>query len=359
MKLPILRTLSAIICFGQLRDNRDKTVTCDQCHCTISEQTVPSLSRWSIDAGSNGGVTVRGWTGKETLVRSKIEAWANIDSGAGLIASQVHSGSAAGTIRPSGPETRNSTGRSVSYAVFVPHATDQSLTTHGGGITASDSKRRLDIRTTNGGVHVELDGDSWTSSSINLPCSDRNDQWQHPLGLPRSFDPGRTAPAETRFQHRLGCTADPSFDHQRRGTPGADLIEAVEAVEAAAVPFRGLALSVGFKVGHGFLLFGHLAAELLAGDGLPVQALGIGCRTANLAEGEHLHMEVATGGLDLKLVAEADVLRRLGGLTVGGDPAQLTSLAGEGSGLKEAGGPEPFIDSHAGTVSLGYRSTVR
>ncbi len=194
MKPAILLTLTALAAFGQLRDNRDKTMTCDQQwrnnnrghHCSISEQTVPSLSRWSIDAGNNGGITVRGWTGKETLVRSRIEAWADTDSAASLLAGQVHSDSAAGMIRPSGPETKNNGGWSVSYEVFVPHSTDLTLSAHNGGITISDIKGRLDMSTTNGGVkvtrvageikgkstnggvHVELNGDSWTGSSITL-----------------------------------------------------------------------------------------------------------------------------------------------------------------------------------------------
>ena len=161
MKLTFLLAFSALACFAQLRDNRDKTMTCDQWrnnnrghHCSISEQTVPSLSRWSIDAGNNGGVTVRGWASKETLVRSKIEAWADTDSAASLI-------------RPSGPDTKNNAGWSVSYEVFVPHATDLSLTAHNGGITVSDTKGRLDMRTTNGGVKVTRVGGEINGKSTN------------------------------------------------------------------------------------------------------------------------------------------------------------------------------------------------
>lgn len=137
-------------------------------------------------------MTVRGWAGKETLVRSKIEAWADTDSAASLI-------------RPSGPDTKNNAGWSVSYEVFVPHATDLSLTAHNGGITVSDTKGRLDMRTTNGGVKVtrvagEINGKS-TNGGVHLALPAKfsaHVQTQTTNGSIRSDFPVPSTPGERR-----------------------------------------------------------------------------------------------------------------------------------------------------------------
>jgi hypothetical protein len=55
--------------FAQVRDNSEKQLTCANAghdvdrarHCEIREQTLPAIGRLSIDAGRNGGATVKGW----------------------------------------------------------------------------------------------------------------------------------------------------------------------------------------------------------------------------------------------------------------------------------------------------------
>src|SRR5205085_1229885 len=67
----------------QMRDNREKTLTCDErgsrgrrlvSYCEMKEQPLP-LGRGaiSIDPGTNGGVTVKGWSRNDVLVRARIE----------------------------------------------------------------------------------------------------------------------------------------------------------------------------------------------------------------------------------------------------------------------------------------------
>src|SRR5258708_32297946 len=44
-----------------------------QNHCEIKEQTVPAGSPITVDAGQNGGVSVKGWDRNEGLVRPRVQ----------------------------------------------------------------------------------------------------------------------------------------------------------------------------------------------------------------------------------------------------------------------------------------------
>ena len=67
---------------AQLRDNTEKQLSCANAghdgdrvrHCDLREQTLPSIGRLSVDAGPNGGATVKGWLRSDVLVRARIEA---------------------------------------------------------------------------------------------------------------------------------------------------------------------------------------------------------------------------------------------------------------------------------------------
>src|SRR5579862_1685640 len=58
--------------------NYDRMVT----HCEMREQTLASAGSLAVDAGINGGVTVRGWDNNSVLVRSKVEGAGLDDSSA-------------------------------------------------------------------------------------------------------------------------------------------------------------------------------------------------------------------------------------------------------------------------------------
>jgi len=156
--LPLLFTLSLS---AQLHDNRDKTMTCrdnsneGRAHsCNISEQALGSPGTLSIDAGRNGGVTVKGWAQNQMLVRAKIEAWAQTESEASLLAGQVRAEISGGVLRATGPETNDNRSWSVSWEVFAPHNTDLRMAAHNGGLRVSDVRGHLDLTTHNGGISV-------------------------------------------------------------------------------------------------------------------------------------------------------------------------------------------------------------
>ena len=192
MKLALICAL-AVSASAQMQDNRDKKMTCDSRdrggqarHCDLREQSVASAGRLDIDAGQNGGATVKGWLRNDVLVRARIDAWAETDSEASLIAGQVHIDVAAGQIRASGPSSQGRTGWAVSYEIFVPQNTDLKLKTQNGGITISDIRGRMEFgavnggvhlariagdvsgATVNGGVHVDLAGSSWDGRQLEV-----------------------------------------------------------------------------------------------------------------------------------------------------------------------------------------------
>ena len=148
---------------AQMRDNSEKQLTCangnrenDRArHCEIREQSVASIGRLSVDAGQNGGVSVKGWLRGDVLVRARIEAQAETDGAAANMVSRVTVDGSGGQVHASGPEAQNNAWWSVSYEIFVPQATDVTLKTLNGGVSVSDVRGQLHFEGINGGVHLK------------------------------------------------------------------------------------------------------------------------------------------------------------------------------------------------------------
>jgi hypothetical protein len=149
--------------FAQLQGNSEKQLTCANAgydsdrarHCEIREQTLPSIGRLSIDAGQNGGATVKGWQRGDVLVRARIEASGDTEAAAGIVASRVLIDDSGGQVRATGPEATGNSWWSVSYEIFVPQVSDLSLKTNNGGITISDVRGQVHFDANNGGVHLK------------------------------------------------------------------------------------------------------------------------------------------------------------------------------------------------------------
>ncbi len=160
---------------AQLQDNSEKQMACQnggydserERHCEVREQTVASIGRLNVDAGRNGGVTVKGWRRGDVLVRARVEASAETEAAAGILASQVWIDSAGGQVRAMGPETVNNTGWSVSFEIFVPQNSDLTLKAHNGGITISDVRGQIHFDGNNGGVHLKRLAGDVTGATVN------------------------------------------------------------------------------------------------------------------------------------------------------------------------------------------------
>jgi len=181
--------------FSQMLDNQEKTMTCDEhnhsnrlsSHCEIKEQTMAAgMGAIQINPGPNGGVSVKGWSRGDMLVRAKIETAAPSDAEARGMVGQIRFASGSGHLVAEGPNGDENHNWSVSYEIFVPHQTDFNATSSNGGIHVQDVKGTITFNTTNGGVHlarlgghvtgrtenggvhVELAGDRWDGTGLDV-----------------------------------------------------------------------------------------------------------------------------------------------------------------------------------------------
>lgn len=198
MKLKLLPLLSCAFCAVAMaqtgfQKNTERNLRCEdrgdstQFHaCVVREQTIPFSGSLHVNSGENGGVAVKGWNRPDVLVRSKIETWADSASdGQGILSAvQIHASS--GEISASGPQNRGEAGWSVSYEIFAPHRANLDLEANNGGVHVSDIAGNMNLHTVNGGlhlarlagevtgatvnggVHVELAGDHWEGSGLNV-----------------------------------------------------------------------------------------------------------------------------------------------------------------------------------------------
>jgi hypothetical protein len=153
---------------AQLRDNRDRQLTCNdssrdgkRAHvCDVRETTLGPSGKLEIRPGQNGGVTVKGWSQSSILVRSRVEAWADRDSDARDVASQIRLEITGGGIAATGPERNgffnwdDDRGWAVSFEIFTPWNTDLNVDTHNGGISVNDIRGQMDVGSHNGGLHL-------------------------------------------------------------------------------------------------------------------------------------------------------------------------------------------------------------
>ena len=187
---------------AQMRDNRDMQLTCNNISrdisrerslsCEVRESNLGPSGRLDIEPGHNGGITVKGWAQNSVLVRARLEAWAENDTEARNIASQIRVEAAGGQIRATGPDfdgfLRSDRYRSwtVSFEIFTPWNTDLTIGSHNGGITISDIRGRIDFQSHNGGVRLarvagdvkgethngeinaELNGNTWEGRQLEL-----------------------------------------------------------------------------------------------------------------------------------------------------------------------------------------------
>jgi hypothetical protein len=160
---------------AQLQNNSDKQMTCSNGgyerdrarHCEIREQSMASIGRLSIDAGPNGGATVKGWLRGDVLVRARVEASGENEGAAAILASRVMVDGSGGQVRATGPETSNNSGWSVSYEIFVPQVTDVTLKTRNGGLNISDVRGQINFDAVNGGVHLKRVAGEVKGATIN------------------------------------------------------------------------------------------------------------------------------------------------------------------------------------------------
>lgn len=154
--------------------------------CEVRTTTVAATDHLDLDGGANGGIDIQAWDRNEIEVRAKVWANARDMDRAEEIAGDVQISVDGGRIRSDGPRTGRREGWGVSYEVRVPRDIDLRMRTTNGGINVADVRGDIDFRatnggvhlvgvagdvrghTTNGGLHVELAGDRWDGSGMDV-----------------------------------------------------------------------------------------------------------------------------------------------------------------------------------------------
>ena len=155
-------------------------------HCEIREQTLAAGGTITVDAGQNGGISVKGSDRSDILVRSRIQTAARSQGEADELAKQILIETGGSRIHAAGPEQRRDLNWSVSFEILVPRRSDLSLEAHNGGIAIAEVNGRIEFNcvnggvvlrrvggrvhggTTNGGLVVELAGDRWDGEELDV-----------------------------------------------------------------------------------------------------------------------------------------------------------------------------------------------
>lgn len=168
--------------------------------CDVREVTIAAPRTLSVDAGMNGGVSVRSWNGDRVRVVALISANARSEERAqqDLRAIRIHTDG--GQVRATGPSNDAPGHWSVSFRVWVPRRMNLDLEAHNGGIaihgvqgqieaeTMNGGLRLVEVggdvraRTTNGGVHVTLGGGQWSGEGLDAQTTNGGVHLEIPAG---------------------------------------------------------------------------------------------------------------------------------------------------------------------------------
>ncbi|MGE0887012.1 MAG: DUF4097 domain-containing protein [Blastocatellales bacterium] len=171
----LLSMAVAICAVGTVAMAQEKSLDCNDRwnsgdragHCVITEQAIATNGSIAVDGKKNGGISIKGWERRDTLVRAKIQTWADNKAEAEAITSQIRIETAGGNIHAEGPSISGDQSWAVSYEIFVPVYSNLSLKAHNGGIGISDVKGQIEFSTTNGGVSLKNLGGSVKGNTKN------------------------------------------------------------------------------------------------------------------------------------------------------------------------------------------------
>jgi DUF4097 and DUF4098 domain-containing protein YvlB len=153
--------------------------------CETREFTLPASRALAVDGRENGGVTVHGWARNDVRVLAMVQTQAETDADASAIAKSVAIATNAGSIGATGPERGNRhESWSVSYEIWAPAHTDLTLSAMNGGISVDNVDSQMDLETMNGGLNlVDVDGNvRGTTTNGGVTVSLSGDKW-HGTGL--------------------------------------------------------------------------------------------------------------------------------------------------------------------------------
>ena len=178
--------------------------------CEVREETISGVNPLDVDAGNNGGIRVRGWDRGDVRVRARIMASADTDAEARRLVSGVRVDTAGGRVRASGPDMSRDEHWHISFELQVPRTSILTLNTNNGGISIDDFRGSAKFHarngglsltnvggdlhgdTTNGGVTVDLTGDHWDGTGLDVETRNGGVRLTMPKGYSAELETGTT-----------------------------------------------------------------------------------------------------------------------------------------------------------------------
>jgi opacity protein-like surface antigen len=183
--------------------NRDR-----ERHCEVRELKLePTRGPLAVDARPNGGIQVETWSGPGIALEAKVVAEAPDAAEAKALAAEVQIVTQ-GAIRAEGPTTGRRQSWHVSYRVKVPARTDLDLRSTNGGLHVTGVEGRMTLqtmngglhlddvagavegRTTNGGIHVRATGSAWKGEGLDLETTNGGVHLALPAGYNARLETG-------------------------------------------------------------------------------------------------------------------------------------------------------------------------
>ncbi|RFP64664.1 hypothetical protein D0N36_12950 [Hymenobacter lapidiphilus] len=169
-------------------------------HCETRHLTLPAPpadTPLTVDARTNGGITVRAWAGTNVRVRARITGKAATAETARALAAAVRLSTTNHTLRAA-LANGSVEGWAVSYELLVPAQTNLVLTAVNGALTLENVRGQLrltttngplvlrgvsgDVRaqTTNGRIDLSLSGETWTGPGLEVNTVNGDISWELP-----------------------------------------------------------------------------------------------------------------------------------------------------------------------------------
>jgi hypothetical protein len=174
-------------------------------YCETRETTLPAMDSLTVDAVPNGGIKVVAWDRNDILIEARIQVWDEDEDDAVRKAGGIEIHTDGGRVRA---ESRYEDNWSVSYRIQAPRAIDLQLESHNGGISVAGITGELRIetrnggltldsvagdvvaRTRNGGVHIELQGERWQGSGLDVETRNGGIDLEIPDGYSAELETG-------------------------------------------------------------------------------------------------------------------------------------------------------------------------
>lgn len=178
--------------------------------CEVRTRTLAATGALEVDGGSNGGITVTGWDGREVEVTARVSASARSLEAAEALLEEVELIAEDGRLHARGPRTERREGWHVNWEIRVPRTYDLRLEATNGGLSVTDVSGAMDLRTTNGGLrlvdisgdvrgrttnggaHVELDGSTWQGRGLDVETTNGGVELRIPEGYSAVLETGTT-----------------------------------------------------------------------------------------------------------------------------------------------------------------------